>query len=157
MKVSISCPAVASTIESMWKWEWIFRTCLIQVCVIYTNPPFPIFFCTTTTFASHLGNFTSLIIFDFNNRSTSSCMMIFLWGANFLLFCCIGLKCLSIPSLCVIISLEIPVISSCFHAKVDILHFKKDISSCSISLGILVPISTEISGLSSSMHTVFTS
>ncbi|KAF5765237.1 hypothetical protein HanXRQr2_Chr15g0701431 [Helianthus annuus] len=47
---------------------------------------FPFFFWTTTTLANHLGYFTSLIIPARSNLSTSSWIMAFLSGANFLLF-----------------------------------------------------------------------
>jgi len=118
---------------------------------------FSFFFWTTTTLANHLGNFTSLIIFALRSLSTSSWMMIFLSGANFLLFWCIGLKLQSIPNLWVITSLEIPVMSSCFQAKVEILDFSNSVNSCSISSGILLPISAFCSGSSGFRNTSLTS
>ena len=82
------------------------------------------------TLASHLGNFTSLIIIVLRKFSTSSWMIWFVWGTNFLLFWSIGLKEGSMLSLGVIIFLSIPVIYSCFQENVLLLSFRNFISSC---------------------------
>ena len=118
---------------------------------------FPFFFCTTTTFANHFGKCTSLIMPVFRSLSTSSCIIWFLSGANFLLFWCMGLKEGSMPNLWVIIFLLIPIISSGFQANVLLWDLRNFIRSSSICAGSEDPINILVPGSSGSKGTSFTS
>ncbi|MFS7922009.1 hypothetical protein Hanom_Chr03g00243591 [Helianthus anomalus] len=87
MKVNSSCPAVASTMESMWgNGKGSLGHALFRSVKSTHTLHFPFFFWTTTTLANHFGYFTSLIIPARSSLSTSSWIMTFLSGANFLLF-----------------------------------------------------------------------
>lgn len=78
----------------------------------------------------HRGNFTSLIILALRNLSTSSWMIEFLSGENFLRFLCIGLKLGSTFNLLIIISLDILVISSRLQENVDFLSYRNMVRFC---------------------------
>ena len=118
MKVNHSCPAVASTIASMCGNGYgSLGHALLRSVKSMQAHHFPFFFCTTTTFSSHSGYFTSLIFPVLRRFHTSSFITLFRSGANLLCFCLIGLTVGSTLSLCEITHGSIPTISSCVHEK----------------------------------------
>ena len=140
MKLRSSWPVVASIIRSIrGRGKLSLGHALLTLVKSMQSRHLPFTFLTRTALANQPGYSTSRIALAWRSLLTSSLIAFCLSGAKLLLFCLIGLKEGLMFSLCVIIAISIPPISSYFQANTSIFCFKKWIRRSLMSLANLDP------------------
>ena len=140
MKLRSSWPVVASIIRSIrGRGKLSLGHALLTLVKSMQSRHLSFTFLTRTALANQPGYSTSRIALAWRSLLTSSLIAFCLSGAKLLLFCLIGLKEGLMFSLCVIIAISIPPISSYFQANTSIFCFKKWIRRSLMSLANLDP------------------
>lgn len=118
IKLSSSWLVVASTTVSMCgQGKEFFEYALFKYVISIHTLHFPFFLWTTKKLASKSGYCTSLTDPILRSFSTSFLITLLQFGANFCLFCWMGLNFVSTFSWCVITRVSIPFMSSWLYAK----------------------------------------